>query len=173
MSDTNVITSAAVTTDAEKAVGSTVKVSTEDVTVEVTEKPKPKSFKEMKYPQLVEVAEAFGVEHVGTNKASLLGALADEGVTFAQWDVFANAEHVDPEEILDAPVVPAKATAKAIENPVLVKMDRKNFRYETFGKVFTQDHPFVLCDEETAQNIFDAEDGFRMATPREVREYYL
>ena len=51
-------------------------------------------------------------------------------------------------------------------------MERKNPSFETHGYLFTQSHPFVAVPEKTAQDIFDTEDGFRMATPREVQEYY-
>jgi hypothetical protein len=51
-------------------------------------------------------------------------------------------------------------------------MERKNPSYETYGYVFTQTHPYVAVPENTAMDIFDSEDGFRMATPREVQEYY-
>ena len=55
---------------------------------------------------------------------------------------------------------------------VLVRMTRNNFRYDIMGKTFTKEHPFVAMGKEDAQRIFDKEEGFRLATPAEVREFY-
>jgi hypothetical protein len=51
-------------------------------------------------------------------------------------------------------------------------MTRANFRYDIMGKTFTREHPFVAMTKEDAQKIFDKEEGFRLATPTEVREFY-
>jgi hypothetical protein len=40
------------------------------------------------------------------------------------------------------------------------------------GHTFTKEHPFVAMKEDDAQAIFDKEDGFRIATPKEVQEFY-
>jgi hypothetical protein len=40
------------------------------------------------------------------------------------------------------------------------------------GVTFTKEHPFVAVSEDIAQEIFDKEEGFRLASPREVQEYY-
>jgi hypothetical protein len=40
------------------------------------------------------------------------------------------------------------------------------------GHTFTKDHPFVAMNKDKAQEIFDKEEGFRLATPKEVQEYY-
>jgi hypothetical protein len=58
------------------------------------------------------------------------------------------------------------------ENSVLVKMERNNHSYQAIGYSFSQEHPFVAMPESEAQNIFDTEEGFRLATPREAQEYY-
>jgi hypothetical protein len=55
---------------------------------------------------------------------------------------------------------------------ILVKMTRGNYRYDVSGYTFTKDHPFVAMNPDVAQEIFDKEEGFRLATPREVQEYY-
>jgi len=62
--------------------------------------------------------------------------------------------------------------AEQPENTVLVRMTRDNFRYDIMGFTFTKQHPFIAMNNETAQAIFDKEEGFRLATPREVQEYY-
>ena len=40
------------------------------------------------------------------------------------------------------------------------------------GFTFTKEHPFVAMSSEAAQEIFDKEEGFRLATPREVQDFY-
>jgi hypothetical protein len=51
-------------------------------------------------------------------------------------------------------------------------MTRENHRYDIFGYTFTKEHPFVAMSEEDAQKIFDTEEGFRLATPKEVQDFY-
>lgn len=51
-------------------------------------------------------------------------------------------------------------------------MERANHRYDTMGFTFTSKHPFVAMSEEQAQEIFDREEGFRLATPKEVQDFY-
>jgi hypothetical protein len=58
------------------------------------------------------------------------------------------------------------------ENTVLVRMTRDNFRYDIMGFTFTKEHPFVAMVSEKAQEIFDKEEGFRLANPKEVQDYY-
>ena len=55
---------------------------------------------------------------------------------------------------------------------VLVRMTRDNFRYDIMGHTFTKEHPFVAMTDNEAQSIFDKEEGFRLATPKEVQEFY-
>lgn len=62
--------------------------------------------------------------------------------------------------------------SKPESHPVLVKMDRQNFTFEAFGHKFTKEHPFVPMSEDDAQEIFDAYEGFRLATPSEVKNFY-
>jgi hypothetical protein len=58
------------------------------------------------------------------------------------------------------------------EDTVLVRMTRENHRYDIAGYTFTKEHPFVAMTEDDAQKIFDKEEGFRIATPKEVQDYY-
>ena len=58
------------------------------------------------------------------------------------------------------------------EDTVLVKMERANFRYDIMGFTFTKEHPFVAMHKDSAQKIFDKEEGFRLATPKEVQDFY-
>jgi len=61
---------------------------------------------------------------------------------------------------------------KLDKDTVLVRMTRNNFRYDIKGFTFTREHPFVAMSPDTAQQIFDQEEGFRLASPKEVQEYY-
>lgn len=129
------------------------------------------SFDKMKVSDLKNIAESFGVDlGEAKNKEEILAVLLEDGVTYEMYDQFASAEkeELEPEE---APIEKPKK-AKENVNTILVKMDRKNFSYETYGYVFSAQHPYVAIPEEVAQKIFDNEDGFRMATPREVQEFY-
>lgn len=128
------------------------------------------SFENMKVADLKEIANSFGVDlQDGANKSEIIATLVEEGVTYDMYDQFANAEKEEP-EVEEKPV--AKKKSSKVANTVLVKMDRQNFSYQTYGYTFTAEHPFVAIPEEEAQLIFDNESGFRMATPREVQEYY-
>jgi len=51
-------------------------------------------------------------------------------------------------------------------------MTRANFRYDTLGFTFTKEHPFVAMPSEKAEEIFEKEEGFRLATATEVQDFY-
>jgi hypothetical protein len=51
-------------------------------------------------------------------------------------------------------------------------MTRENFRYDILGFTFTKQHPFIAMHKDKAQAIFDKEEGFRPATPKEVQDFY-
>jgi hypothetical protein len=132
------------------------------------------SFETLKVAELRKIAEDFAVDTDGIkSKADIVAALAEEGVT---WSVYqktvkdieeAAEEFADTEEIL-----PRFNPDAQPENTVLVRMTRENFRYDVIGFTFTKEHPFIAMTEENAQEIFDKEEGFRLATPKEVQEYY-
>ena len=130
------------------------------------------SFDAMKVAELREVASTFGVDHEeAKTKNELVALLAEEGVSYDMYNSFLGAEKEEIKEEVVKPVEKKEPKKKA-KDTVLVKMDRKNPSYQTFGYMFTWDHPFVAIPEDIAQEIFDNEDGFRMATPREVQEFY-
>lgn len=131
------------------------------------------SFEAMKVADLRVVAETFGVDHEeAKNKAELIAILAEEGVSYDMYDKFLNSEKDEAEAVIEEPASVKKEPKKKAKDTVLVKMDRKNPSYQTYGYIFSWDHPFVAIPEDVAQEIFDNEDGFRMATPREVQEFY-
>ena len=129
------------------------------------------SFETMKVAELKKIAEDFAVDTEGLkNKADIIAALSEEGVTFA---VYAKTLDVKEEEaeMNENEVLPKPDKTQSKDN-VLVRMTRANFRYDIMGHTFTKDHPFVAMKEEDAQKIFDLEEGFRLATPREAQEFY-
>ena len=132
------------------------------------------SFETLKIDELRQIAESFGVDlESAKTKIEIVAALTEEGVTYEMYKQFSEAEkdELEEEEIPEEPVV-KKSKPKKNDSSVLVKMERKNFSYETYGHTFTYEHPYVAMSEKDAQLIFDNEEGFRMATPKEVQEYY-
>lgn len=130
-------------------------------------------FNKLSVAKLKEVAEAFGVELDNMpKKISIIEALVEEGITYSDYERFANAERVEPEDtdIFDVPSsqVPVVQSDKA----VLVKMERANPYFQVNGHTFTSVNPFLALTEEEAQEIFDSEEGFRLATPAELKSFY-
>ena len=130
------------------------------------------SFETLKVSELKKIAEDFAVETDGLkNKSDIIAALAEEGVT---WAVYEQTIKKIDEDKEDAPEVLPKFDPKADqpEDTVLVRMTRANFRYDIAGHTFTKDQPFDAMKQDQAQWIFDKEEGFRLATPKEVQEFY-
>lgn len=129
------------------------------------------SFDKLKVKELQSIATEFAVDTEGLkNKQDIIAAMAEEGVT---WDVYqATIKEVaeNTEEIEILPKFNPKTDIAA--DSVLVRMTRANVRYDIMGHTFTKDHPFVAMSEDQAQRIFDKEGGFRLATPKEVQEFY-
>jgi hypothetical protein len=129
------------------------------------------SFDTLKVAELRSIAEEFAVETEGLkNKQDIIAALAEEGVTYAVYEKTLKDVEDAKEEIEVLPVFDPKA--ERTEDTVLVMMTRANFRYDIMGHTFTQEHPFVAMHKDAAQEIFDKEEGFRLATPKEVQDYY-
>ena len=129
------------------------------------------SFETLKLTELKKVAEDFGVEIEGLKgKTDIIAALAEEGVT---WSIYLKTIKDIEENTEEIEVLPKFDIKKAQDqDSVLVRMTRANYRYDTMGFTFTKDHPFVAMSEEEAQQIFDKEEGFRLATPKEAQEFY-
>ena len=129
------------------------------------------SFDTLKVSELKKIAEDFGVEVEDLKgKKDLVAALSDEGVT---WDVYKKTVKNIEDEAEEIEVLPKFDPNKAQDkDTVLVRMTRANFRYDIMGHTFTKEHPFVAMKEEDAQAIFDKEEGFRLATPKEVQDFY-
>jgi hypothetical protein len=130
------------------------------------------SFETLKVAELKKIAEDFAVDADSLkNKADIIAALSEEGVTWAVYQKTIK-DLEDAEEDSDDVLPRFDSKKEQIGDTVLVRMTRANFRYDILGHTFTKDHPFVAMNEDDAQSIFDIEEGFRLATPKEVQEYY-
>lgn len=157
------------------------------------------SFNQMKRDALYALAtENFGVEVSETaTKPQIIAALAENGVDWEMAKTFdKNAAEVDEElraeqegtvittetmttttpgkpGVQETPVVVVeKPVAPTQPEVVLLKMERENQRYDIRGYSFTRDNPFVLVKADDADFIISHEDGFKMASPREAKEFY-
>jgi len=129
------------------------------------------SFETLKVSELKEIADDFGVDVEGLKgKANIIAAMADEGVT---WALYSKSNKDKAEAAEEIEILPKFDPKKKIEqDEVLVRMTRQNVRYDIQGFTFTREHPFVAMSNKKAQAIFDKEDGFRIATPKEVQDFY-
>ena len=128
------------------------------------------SFNAMKLDELKSVAETFAVDYESAkNKADLVALLAEEGVSYEMYQKFIDAEKVDQEP---RPNKSGTTGPDNSGNQVLVKMERRNPRYDIRGFTFTRENPFIVMSEKDAQDIFDSQSGFRLATPKEAQEFY-
>jgi len=133
------------------------------------------SFETLKVAELRKIAEDFAVDTDKIkSKADIVAALAEEGVTWSVYQkTIKDIEDATDEFNEDAEeILPRFNPDAQPEDTVLVRMTRENFRYDIIGFTFTKEHPFIAMTEENAQEIFDKEEGFRLATPKEVQEYY-
>ena len=128
------------------------------------------SFDTLKVAELKKIATDFAVDTEGLkNKKDVIAALAEEGVTWSVYQQTVEQIEANTEEIEVLP----KFDPKSVDaSSVLVRMTRDNFRYDILGYTFTKSHPFVAMSEDKAQKIFDSEEGFRLATPKEVQDFY-
>lgn len=130
------------------------------------------SFLDLKISDLRKTADSFGVDTSGAKtKQEIAALLEEEGITYQMFDKFNKAE----KETIEIPEFEKAKREKKVmktQDTVLVKMDRDNHSYQTMGYTFSQQHPFVAMTESEAQRIFDTQQGFRLATPREAQEYY-
>jgi hypothetical protein len=129
------------------------------------------SFDTLKVAELKKIAEDFAVDTNSLkNKNDIIAALTEEGVTWAVYEQTIKKIEDEKEEIEILPKFNPKQDLA--EDTVLVRMTRNNFRYDILGFTFTKEHPFVAMHKDKAQAIFDKEEGFRPATPKEVQDFY-
>lgn len=84
-----------------------------------------------------------------------------EDVTLATENLVVETTEVPVVEVVEAPA----------PSVVLIKMERENPRYDIRGHKFTRENPFALVRDEEADYIL-AQEGFKVASPREAKEYY-
>lgn len=126
------------------------------------------NFMELTREELFAAAEFFGADYKKTDsKKTVVESLEGFGVTVEEYNKFFNVEQEDSADVVVPPV-------KTIDpsTAVLIRMDRRNPTYEIRGHVFTQQHPFALVGEEDANWILENEKGFRIASPKEAKEFY-
>lgn len=124
--------------------------------------------------ELLAAAEQFGVDAKSSmSKGDLVAALDLDGVTIELIRGFAP---VEDDESAEAPVeieeAPAEEADDEEEDVHLLRMTRTNGTYEIRGYVFKRDHPFALVKESDADYLIEVDGGFRVASPKEAREYY-
>ena len=142
------------------------------------------SFQSLNKDVLQQVADEFAVEWTNENptKNQMLKDLDEEGITWAMYkQAFPDPE--DEPEVEDEPVDEdddpneedtSQASKKFSAKPkeVLVKMTRANPTYEVRGYFFTKTHPFLPVSPDDADFLVDTLGGFKIASPREVEEFY-
>lgn len=133
------------------------------------------SFKELTVPELKAVAEQFAVDLDGkTKKADIIAEIQEMGVTWEMYAATLEPEEEEAEEelaLFEAPLVEEEEVEDE-DDYVVVKMIRTNFTYEIRGYKFTRQHPYALVKEEDADYLIEVDEGFRMASPRELKEFY-
>jgi hypothetical protein len=130
---------------------------------------------DMTKDELLAVAEQFGADEVkkSDNKGEIIAKLAEDGIDdeFLAGSEDPNADDADVYGALE-PAAPAAPVEEDDEDLVLVKMIRANNTYEIRGHVFKLAHPFALVKEADADYLIEVDGGFRLASPKEAREFY-
>jgi hypothetical protein len=134
------------------------------------------SLAEMTKNELLAVAEQFGTEaKPSMKKDDILALLAEDGIDEALIASVNDAADDDQDEEV-APVVEVEPVApvedEEDEDFVLVRMIRANNTYEIRGHSFTALHPYALVKAQDADYLIEVDGGFRMASPKEAREFY-
>lgn len=128
------------------------------------------SFDKMKVADLRTIANNFAVDiEPKDNKEVVISKLVEHGVT---WDYYQRA--IGAEEIADAVETPTfdDPGESDVEEKVLLKMTRANGTFEVRGVKFTKANPYAIVKERDADFILDNYEGFKIASPKEVREFY-
>lgn len=131
------------------------------------------SFEKMKVDELRAIADEFAVDiDPKDNKAVVINKMMDNGVT---WDYYQKSLGVAEEN--PAPIVaptPQFDTPAEMEedSKILLRMTRANGTFEIRGARFTKANPYAIVQERDADYIIENYEGFRIASPREVKEFY-
>jgi hypothetical protein len=132
-------------------------------------------FNNLTKADLLEVVEMFGTDvRPSASKADIIAALLEDGVDYETYEKF-NAKADDEEDNSDAEEKQPEAKeapVKEDEPQVLLRMTRGNGTFEIRGYRFTREHPYALVSEENADYLIEEIGGFRIASPREAKEFY-
>lgn len=129
------------------------------------------TFMDLTKKELVEAADYFGADYkANDSKQAIATSLADFGVTMEQYNKFFGK--TEEEDLEGEPLPEQEAKTVDPSSAVLIKMDRRNPVYELRGYVFKTEHPFALVSEDDANWILENEKGFRIASPKEAKEFY-
>lgn len=135
------------------------------------------SFETFKVAELRELADNYAVDiDAKDSKSTILAKLAENGVT---WEYHKEqlgesveaTEEKNNDDTKDSPVFDSSIDSDE-EQQVLLKMTRANSTFQVRGATFTRANPYAVVNESDAEFILDTYEGFSVATPREVREFY-
>lgn len=127
------------------------------------------AFQNLTKKELDEVAEAYSLddEHRKT-KATIIKELEFMNVTYSQW-LRDSGQEENKEEVEASQDETSKVDDGGRKH--LVKMTRLNPYYQVGKFTFTKEAPYNLVDEQTL-DLLMSEEGFVMATPKELKEFY-
>lgn len=154
------------------------------------------SFRNLNKEKLLYAAEFAGVNVNDENtKAEIIAALEEAGFSWSNYQKFVEAEdRVAGESLKQAeasqrphyeetrqgtaeePFATPAAQAVQFNENVLLKMERQNGTFDILGYRFTKKQPFIVMSADEAQKVIDIAStmggGFRIATPKEAKEYF-
>ena len=81
-------------------------------------------------------------------------------------------EEAREEEEAEAEEVKPTVDKYADSEKVLIKYERRNPTYEILGFTFTKRHPYAMVPTEVADYLVRKADGFRLALPSELTDFY-
>lgn len=129
------------------------------------------SFNEMKVGELRELADAYAVDiNKSDNKEVIIRKMTENGVT---WDYHVAQTANETPGVERVPVAEFDEPAEDNgEGQILLRMTRANGTFQVRGATFTQSNPYAIVKERDADYILETYEGFRIASPKEVREFY-
>ncbi len=142
------------------------------------------SLSSMKVGELKEIADQLGVDiDPKANKQEIITELEESGVTFDYIEKLRKiSEENQPTEdelaeskpkTFDVDDETIEASQHYENQKLLLKLVGPNSSIEAFGFKFTQSNPFNIMSGKDAQEIIDFfPDKFRIASPREAKEFY-
>lgn len=123
------------------------------------------SFEDLELGDLRLLCDKYGVEYRrNMGKVQLIQALENDGVRPQ------DESHVEP--IAEVVITPVEEALVEQEEEILIRMVRRNPRYETAGFKFLKDHPFQVVPVSVADHLIENVGGFRVASPAEAKDFY-